>query len=116
MELGGGLELRIAFTTRERLLGLAGLPALPRDVALLIPWCRSVHLLGMRFPVDLVFVDVRGRPLEVRRSPERRVAWRPDAWAVIEARAGEGERFAAALRRLRAGQAGSRVPTAPAPR
>jgi hypothetical protein len=115
MALGDGLELRIAFSRRERLLGLAWLPAMPPHVGLLIPWCRSVHLVGVRFPLDLLFVDVGGHPLEVRRA-ERLTAWRPDAWAVVEVAAGEGERFAAALRRLRAGRAGSRAPTAPAPR
>jgi uncharacterized protein len=81
--------VHVARSCRARLLGLALLPTIPPDRALLIPRCRSVHTLGMRFPLDVVFLDAEGRPIEVVRSllPGRVVGNRHAA-AVLEARAG----------------------------
>ena len=52
---------------------------------LLIPGCRSVHTFGMRFDLDLLFLDEDGRVTELRRSvpPWRFVRCR-DAAAVLE--------------------------------
>ncbi len=96
--LPGGLRLAEASGPRARLLGLAGLRALPHGRALRIPRCRSVHTFGMRFPLDLVWLDGRGAVLGL--SPgvaARRVAGCREARSVIEARAGEGPAFAAAV-------------------
>ena len=57
LELPGGIRLTVASTRRSRLLGLAGLRALGRHHALLLPRCKSVHTFGMRFPLDLVWID-----------------------------------------------------------
>jgi uncharacterized membrane protein (UPF0127 family) len=39
----------------------------------------------MRFELDLVFLDSRGRPLAVLLGvPPRRLAWQPGAAAVLE--------------------------------
>lgn len=97
-ELPGGIILSGADTVRSRLLGLMGLPDLPRHRALLLPGCRSVHTLGMRFALDLVWLDARGKVLRqdagVGPGRVRGCRW---ARAVVETRAGEGERVAAAL-------------------
>ena len=83
-----------AATVGARLLGLAFLRELPPAHALLIPRCRSVHTFGMRFALDVVFLDARGRVLRVARGvPPRRVARCPGAYAVLEARAGEAHLF-----------------------
>ena len=92
-DLGGGLVLYTAATARSRLLGLALLAELPAGAALLLPGCDSVHTFWMRFPLDLVFL---GADL-VERVPPRRVVTRRGARGVVEAGAGEGVRFAAAL-------------------
>jgi len=55
-----GFDVRVAATSRARLLGLAGLRALPPGTALLLPRTRSVHTLGMRFALDLLWLDARG--------------------------------------------------------
>src|SRR3954471_18195284 len=74
-----------ANTLGSRLLGLAWLRALPPGHALLIPDCRSVHTFGMRFPIDVTFLDERGRPLRIeRRVRPRRVLGCRDAFAVLE--------------------------------
>jgi uncharacterized membrane protein (UPF0127 family) len=63
-----GFEVPVATTRLSRLLGLALLPRERAGAGLLIPRCRSVHTLGMRFPLDLLFLDRGGRVVEVRRD------------------------------------------------
>ena len=66
--LDGGLVVHVAVSLRARLLGLAFMRAPPPPGhALLIPDCSSVHTFGMRFPLDVVFLDLRGRELRVER-------------------------------------------------
>jgi uncharacterized membrane protein (UPF0127 family) len=80
-----GREVPVAATTRTRLLGLAWLDGGEVGPGLLIPRCASVHTFGMRFPLDLVFLDRDGRPLSVRRAvPPRRFASHRGANAVLE--------------------------------
>jgi uncharacterized protein len=86
-----GHEVRVADGFRARLLGLAWLDRGEAGDGLLIPRCASVHTFGMRFPLDLVFLDRRGAPLELhRRVPPRRLVWCRDAAAVLELPTVEG--------------------------
>jgi uncharacterized membrane protein (UPF0127 family) len=92
--LAGGLRVATARRFRDRLVGLAGLDELPAGWALRIPGCRSVHTLGMRFPVDLIFLDAHGRVVRVAPGiPPRRLRTCRRAQAVLELRSGEAERF-----------------------
>ena len=92
------LTVLVADTRRARRRGLAGLDALPRDVALLIAPCRSVHTVGMRFALDLLWLDAAGAVVRIDRAvAPRRLRSCRAARAVLECRAGHGERFAAAL-------------------
>ena len=86
--IGSGLTILEARSPWARLLGLALLPDLPQDHALLIPRCRSVHTFGMRFALDITFLDAHGRPLrtECNVGPCRVLGDRR-ADAVLEARA-----------------------------
>lgn len=97
-DLPGGVRLIIAATPRTRLLGLMGLRDLDRGHALLLTRCRSVHTFGMRFPLDLVWLDGNGRVLrqDACVAPGRLRSC-PSAHAVIEAPAGAGGRVATAL-------------------
>jgi uncharacterized membrane protein (UPF0127 family) len=107
-DLPVGIALRDARGFRARLLGLAFLDRLAADEALLIRRCRSVHTFGMRFPIDVVFVDADFRVLRVvRHLPPRRVASCPGAAAVIEVNAGDADRLRAGLSLRRARAAGS---------
>lgn len=45
----------------ERARGLLGRPAPGPDEGLLIAPCRSVHTFGMRYPIDVVYLDRDGR-------------------------------------------------------
>jgi uncharacterized protein len=79
-----GMELRVAATARARLLGLSGLRARP-PCGLLLPRTRSVHTFGMRFALDLVWLDARGRTIRVDMEvPPRRVRSCAAARAVVE--------------------------------
>jgi uncharacterized membrane protein (UPF0127 family) len=63
-----GFKVPVATTLKTRLLGLAFLDRSAAGEGLLIPRCRSVHTIGMRFPLDLVFLDAEGRVIEHRRG------------------------------------------------
>jgi uncharacterized membrane protein (UPF0127 family) len=87
--LEDGLLVHEATTVGARLLGLAFLRELPHGHALLIPDCRSVHTFGMRFPIDVAFLDEAGEMLRVERTvPPRRVLFCRGAFAVLEVSAG----------------------------
>ena len=58
--------MRVANTFRARLLGLA-LRSRPPDHALLLPRTRAVHTFGMRFDLDLYWLDADGRVVRVDR-------------------------------------------------
>jgi uncharacterized membrane protein (UPF0127 family) len=94
----GGLTLLVAGGRRSRMLGLARLDDLPPGHALLLQRCRSVHTAGMRFALDLVWLDRDGALVRIDAAVgPRRLRTCLRARAVVETRAGEGERFAAAL-------------------
>ena len=80
-----------------RLLGLAHLDPAQAGAGLLIPRCSSVHTFGMRFALDLHFLDEEGEIVAVRRGVRaRRVVSCPAAAAVLESPAAEGGEFSAA--------------------
>jgi uncharacterized membrane protein (UPF0127 family) len=86
-----GLEVPVAVGFRARLLGLARLNEDEAGPGLLIPRCSSVHTFGMRFPLDIVFLDELGKPLATRRNvAPRRLASLRDAAAVLEIPSGGG--------------------------
>ena len=70
-------------TSRKR--GLLGRDAFPVEAALVLAPCNAVHMFGMRFPIDVLFVDRRGvvikRALGLQRN-RIAIAWR--AFATIE--------------------------------
>lgn len=79
----------VARSVRARLLGLAWLDDLPPECGLLIPRCHSIHTFGMRFSLDVDFLDADGRLLRrVLAVPPRRVVACRGAAAVLERRAG----------------------------
>ncbi|MDY6794040.1 MAG: DUF192 domain-containing protein [Actinomycetota bacterium] len=47
----------VAETPGSRRSGLLGTDSLPGSRGLLIVPCRHVHTFGMRYPIDLVFID-----------------------------------------------------------
>jgi uncharacterized membrane protein (UPF0127 family) len=80
-----GIEVPVAEGPLSRLLGLTLLHRARAGPGLLIPRCRCVHTFGMRFALDLVFLDASGRPLrEVEAVPPFRFVRCRNAAAVLE--------------------------------
>lgn len=76
-----------ASTPRSRLLGLARLRLreMPDGHALLLGRCRSVHTIGMRFPLDLIFLGRGGEVVDAHYGvPPGRIRTSRDAVAVLE--------------------------------
>jgi uncharacterized membrane protein (UPF0127 family) len=44
-------------TFLQRAVGLLARPALRADEGVLITPCRAIHTIGMRIPIDVIFVD-----------------------------------------------------------
>ena len=88
------LSIRRAERWPDRLRGLLGAPPPAPGHALLITPCASVHTAFMRYPIDVVFVDHRGRILKVVSALP---PWRATAclWArhTLELAAGEARRI-----------------------
>jgi len=63
-----GIDVRVAAGPLARLLGLAALRALPPATGLLLPRTRSIHTFGMRFALDLVWLDGDGRVVRTDRG------------------------------------------------
>lgn len=75
----------VAGSWRARALGLAWLAEPTGDCTLLLPRCRSIHTFGMRFDLDVWFLDADWRVLRhVAALPPRRVAGCRGAAAVLE--------------------------------
>jgi uncharacterized membrane protein (UPF0127 family) len=101
-------QVEIAATRRSRNRGLLGRDHLDEAAAMLLAPCTSVHTVGMRFPIDVVFVDRQGYAVKVVRNLRPwRIALSIGGSAVIEMAAGS----------LRWGQVmlGDRLYLAPAP-
>jgi uncharacterized membrane protein (UPF0127 family) len=50
-------QVEVADTSLSRLIGLLGKSCLPEPHGLMIEPCNSVHMLGMRFAIDVLFLD-----------------------------------------------------------
>jgi uncharacterized membrane protein (UPF0127 family) len=86
----------VAKDFRTRLLGLSWRDRSAAGPGLLIPRCSNVHTFGMRFPLDLYFLDPEGRVISVRRRvPPRRIVWQHGACAVLEIPSPQGGESAA---------------------
>lgn len=79
--------LELAEDRRSRRRGLLGRDGV--EGALLLTKARSVHTIGMRFPIDVAFCDADLRVLRTVTMPRHRLG-RPcrKAHCVIEAEAG----------------------------
>ncbi|HEY8546229.1 MAG TPA: DUF192 domain-containing protein [Acidimicrobiales bacterium] len=85
-------SLDVARSRRERARGLLGRDGIPG--ALWIEPCRSVHTIGLRFPIDVAFCDAEGVVVRVRTLRRHRVTLPvPAARAVVEAEVGTFARW-----------------------
>ena len=82
----------IADTRRERRRGLLGRDSM--EGALVIEPCRWIHTIGMRFPIDVAYLDTDGIVLKTLHMHRFRVGvpvWK--ARTVIEAQGGAFARW-----------------------
>lgn len=85
--VAGTVEIAATRTSRRR--GLLGRERLDQASAMLLAPCTAVHTVGMRFAIDVVFVDRQGYALKVVRGLRPwRIALAAGARAVVELPAG----------------------------
>lgn len=78
-----------AFDSRTRRTGLLGRDALAADAVLAIAPSNAVHTIGMRFPIDVLFITRAGRVTKrVLQLRPLRIAASLSAFAVLEFAAG----------------------------
>lgn len=83
-----------ARTPWARMRGLLGRRGLPDGEALIFERCWSIHTIGMRFPIDAVFVDQEWRVVALRcdLGPGQVIPPIHQAWGAIELAAGSAAR------------------------
>ncbi len=80
-----GLRMYVAATCAQKLLGVWGLPERGANSVLCLLDCRAIHTLGLRRPMDIVFLDAGGRELRrIDSLAPNRCAWSARASCVIE--------------------------------
>jgi len=91
--LAGGVTVVEASTSKARRRGLSRLDSLPADHGLRIR-TTSVHTFGMRFALDLIWLDKRGSVVRVDRDvPAKRLRACFRARSVVETLAGHADAF-----------------------
>jgi hypothetical protein len=83
------MSVEIAATRTSRRRGLLGRDRLDEACAMVLAPCGAVHTVGMRFAIDVVFLDRQGYAVKVVHDLRPwRLALAPRARAVIEMAAG----------------------------
>ena len=83
------VSVEVAATRAARRRGLLGRDGLREASAMLLAPCAAVHTAGMRFAIDVVFLDRQGFTVKVVRDLRPlRIALASGAHAVIEMPAG----------------------------
>jgi uncharacterized protein len=83
------LEVDVAVTRAARRRGLLGRESFGATEGLLLSPCKAVHTVGMRFPIDVIFIDRDGRAVRIVPAlAPWRIAMSARAKAVIELAAG----------------------------
>jgi hypothetical protein len=83
------IRVRLAGTSAERREGLLKTSALQTDEGLWIVPCEAIHTIGMRWPIDVVFLD---RQYRIKKLIQALKPWRMaicfSAYSVLELPAG----------------------------
>lgn len=88
-----GDRVTVARTPHARLRGLLGRAALGPGEGLLLHPCNGVHTWGMRFSIDVLFLDAEGLVIRVEPSlpPGRMIPWVRRARQALELPAGAAQ-------------------------
>ena len=69
--------------------GLLGEKRLEKDTGMLFTNCNSIHMMGMRYSLDLVFMSKEGFVLKCQENiPPWRIAWCLKSFMTLELAAG----------------------------
>jgi uncharacterized membrane protein (UPF0127 family) len=81
-----GDRIRVAGTSLSRLVGLLGKRTLEPGTGLLIVPSQAIHTVGMRFAIDVIFVDRNWRVIHLRPAmvPFRMTGFHWKARCVLE--------------------------------
>ena len=82
----------LAGTSRERRTGLLRHAEFPRGEGLWIAPCEAVHTIGMKFPIDVLFLNRERSVLKIRHNMKQwRMAACLRAYSVLELPAGTAQ-------------------------
>lgn len=89
------IDMEVASSPLRRMIGMLGRGGLPRRAGLLIRPCNAVHTMGMRFPIDVVYLNREGFVVKVVPwlHPWRVSFGGRDAQSALELVAGEAARL-----------------------
>ena len=91
---GGSLRVRVADSFVSRALGLLVGAPLNSTEALLIAPCSSIHTFGMRYPIDVAFIDADARIVRIYQHVRPgRLRFALGARAALELHAGAAVRL-----------------------
>jgi uncharacterized membrane protein (UPF0127 family) len=81
-----GARIGVADTWWLRLRGLGGRTGVAPGEGLLLTPCRAVHMFGIRFALDVLFLDAGNRVVAAYRElgPGQRTRWHRSARAALE--------------------------------
>ena len=87
-------QVRQADTFWKRFKGLLGTKELPEDACLWLEPCDSVHMMGMRYALDIVYLDEKRRILKIvsHLTPPFGMSVCRAAQSALEFRAGTAEK------------------------
>ncbi|MEZ4415827.1 MAG: DUF192 domain-containing protein [Gemmatimonadota bacterium] len=85
-----GIRVGVADSPWSRLRGLLGRDALSPGEGLMLMPCRAIHMYGMRFAIDVAFLDPEGRVVATYDTirPGDRTRVHKDARYALEVPAG----------------------------
>jgi uncharacterized membrane protein (UPF0127 family) len=94
-----GTRIGMADSWLARLRGMLARPEPRMGEGLFLTPCSSVHMFGMRFPLDVVFLDGNGTVVAIYPSlaPGSRTRWHRNAAHALELRDGALARSGTAL-------------------
>jgi hypothetical protein len=86
-------EADVADTSRKRNVGLLKHKSLPEGQGLWIVPCEGIHTFGMKFPIDVLFLDRKKKVLKIRPNMGPfRISLCLPAHSVLELPAGTADR------------------------
>jgi uncharacterized membrane protein (UPF0127 family) len=82
-------EVEVADTSKKRRTGLLKRESLPQGEGLWITPCEAIHTIGMKFPIDVLFLSRTRKVVKIKeRMPPGRIAVCLRAHSVLELPAG----------------------------